>query len=268
MRNRCRAHAARYFAGRSRIRSRQSAASRPPRRRGCYGADVTSVFVKDELAYLDALVGIGGKRVLDIGCGEGEFARRLLKEAGAGTVVGIEVEPAKRVIALQAEPLPGLRFEQGVAESIPLADASVDAALMMKSLHHVPIAAMDAAFAEIHRVLAGSGLLYISEPVYAGELNEVMRLFHDEGVVRAAACEAIGRARDSGDWELLREEVIDMAMQFRDFDDFHHRMVERAGMSIPAGALAAVRERFERSMGAEGARFVRQLRVDLMRSRP
>lgn len=226
-----------------------------------------SVFVKDELQYLDALVGIGGKRVLDIGCGEGEFARRLMKEAGAAAVVGIEAEPAKRVTALQAEPIAGLRFEQGVAEAIPLADASIDAALMLKSLHHVPIAAMDTAFAETRRVLADGGLLYISEPVYAGELNEVMRLFHDEGVVRAAAYEAIVRAGAGADWELAREEVIDMAMSFRDFDDFHHRMVVRAGMSVPADVLPAVRERFERSMTADGARFVRQLRVDLLRSR-
>lgn len=226
---------------------------------------MTQPFITDELQYLNALVSIAGKRVLDIGCGEGEFARRLLTEARAHSVVGIEAEPETRVTVTKANPVPGLRFERGVAEMIPLADGSVDLALMLKSLHHVPVPSMDKAFAEVHRVLVDGGVLYISEPVYAGEFNEVMRPFHDEGVVRAAAQQAIGRAKKSGAWELVREDLFDTALQFRDFDDFHKRMVVSAGMSIPKAVLPVVQERFHRSMRDDGARFTRKFRVDVLR---
>ena len=228
---------------------------------------MTLRIIKDELPYFASLVPVAGRRVLDIGCGEGEFTRRLAMEAGARSVVGLEVEPEKRVTAMKATPLPGVAFEQGRAEAIPLPDSSVDVTVMLKSLHHVPIPAMDAAFAEIHRVLADDGVLYISEPVYAGELNEVMRLFHDEGVVRAAAIEATGRAKQGAAWEAIHEEVVETTLRFRDFDDFHDRMVVRAGMAIRDDLLPAVRERFGRSMTPEGARFNRQLRIDLLRRR-
>ena len=71
---------------------------------------------------------------------------------------------------------------------------------MLKSLHHVPMALMDQALAELARVLRPCGWLYVSEPVYAGQLNELIRLFNDEGEVRAAAQAALDRAVASGRW--------------------------------------------------------------------
>ena len=56
--------------------------------------------------------------------------------------------------------------------------------------------------AEIHRVLKPDGLAYISEPVFAGEFNEIIRLFHDELAVREAAFAAVGRAVATGRFEL------------------------------------------------------------------
>ena len=50
---------------------------------------------------------------------------------------------------------------------------------------------MDAALSEIARVLKPGGQAWISEPVFAGELNEVFRLFHNEEVVRETAFGAI-----------------------------------------------------------------------------
>ena len=51
---------------------------------------------------------------------------------------------------------------------------------------------------EINRVLRPAGLLYVSEPVYAGGFNDIVRLFHDEKAQRTAAyralIEAVGRA--------------------------------------------------------------------------
>ena len=64
---------------------------------------------------------------------------------------------------------------------------------------------MDQALAEIARVLRPGGLAWISEPVFAGDMNEVIRLFHDEQQVREAAFAAIGRAVHGGRLQLVEQ---------------------------------------------------------------
>ena len=62
-------------------------------------------------------------RVLDLGCGSGEFMRTLL--ARGCDVVGVDVD-TDAVAALRAE---GLDARVGAGEAIPLPDESVDAIL-------------------------------------------------------------------------------------------------------------------------------------------
>lgn len=224
-------------------------------------------FLSDEVAFLAGLVPVAGARILDVGCGDGTFARRLLRDGRAMQVVGLEADPARHTANTQSAPLASLTFLSGGAESISLPDRSIDVAVMIKSLHHVPVPLMDAALLEIHRVLVDHGHLYVSEPLYAGEFNEVMRLFHDEGTERAAAYSAIQRACQGGGWKGMEEEILDVELAFRDFDEFMDRMVHRSGLGVPAEILPAVRARFERSMTPTGARFVRQVRINLMGKR-
>ena len=144
-----------------------------------------------------------------------------------------------------------------------------DLALMLKSLHHVPLDLLDVALAEAHRVLRPDGLLYVSEPVFAGALNEVMRLFHDEEVVRAAALAALQRAVASGAWEQVNETFFDVPVHYRDFAEFEQRMIGVTYLDhrLDDSTLAAVRARFEPHMTADGAHFVRPMRVNLFRKR-
>jgi len=128
----------------------------------------TMEVIADEIEFLRTLVPLEGARVVDLGCGNGEFARKLLSQGRAASVDAFEVDAIQHAKNLQAPAVPGLRFRAGGAERIALADASCDLVVMMKSLHHVPGDLMDDAFAEIRRVLAPGGHLYISEPVYDG----------------------------------------------------------------------------------------------------
>lgn len=88
---------------------------------------------------------------------------------------------------LQITDLPNVTFGLAGAQDIPLDDETADIVLMFKSLHHVPVELMETSLREIRRVLKPAGLAYISEPIFACDFNEILRLFHNEQEVREAA---------------------------------------------------------------------------------
>ena len=227
----------------------------------------TAELVADELELIRRLVPLAGARVIDIGCGDAALSRRLLAPGMAASVAALEVDRAQHAKNLAAPPVAGLAFHLAPADALPFADASFEVALMLKSLHHVPVARLDAALVEVARVLAPGGLLYVSEPVFAGPFNEVMRVFHDEEAVRAAALEALHRAAARGVLEAVEERCFDTPIAFRDFEDFLGRMVRvtHTGLSLGEGRLAEARRRFEAHLGPAGARFVRPMRASLLR---
>jgi SAM-dependent methyltransferase len=128
---------------------------------------------------------IAGRTVVDIGCGDGAIVRRL-RAAGADALgVDIDVSTAK-----QRDP--DGRYLQGGAQELPLDDASVDVAILFKSLHHVPDP--HAAFPELHRVVRGE--VFIAEPFPpAGDFFELLRPVDDETTVRNNAQQAIENAK-------------------------------------------------------------------------
>lgn len=225
--------------------------------------------VTDELELLAELVDLPAHpHVIELGCGAAHLSRKLLQRYPASTVTGLEVD-ARQMAKNLEQPQERLRFVNAGAQAIPFGDGSFDLALMLKSLHHVPLDLLDQALAEVHRVLRPQGLLYVSEPVFAGALNEVMRLFHDEQVVRAAALAAVQRAVASGAWEQVDEVFFETPVHYRDFAEFEQRMIGVTFVThrLDATTLAAVRARFEPHMTADGAHFVRPMRVNLLRRR-
>src|SRR5664279_3835476 len=93
------------------------------------------------------------------------FSVTLLQRYPGTRMTGLEVDARQHAKNL-AEPQENLTFIAAGAEAIPLADASIDLALMLKSLHHVPLSAMAQALSEVARVLRPGGYLYVSEPIY------------------------------------------------------------------------------------------------------
>ncbi len=223
--------------------------------------------ISDEADFLGKVVPLERARLIELGCGKADLARKLLQAGRIRSVLALEVD-AKQHAANVAAPAPrDMSFVRAGAESIPAPDAQFDVAMMLKSLHHVPLPLLDQALAEIRRVLVPGGYLYVSEPVYAGEFNDIVKLFHDEGVVRAAAYEALRRAIAGGSFEDAGEYVFDTALHFVDYDDFVNRIVRvtHSDMSRYDAVAAAVRTRFEPHLTSNGARFVRQMRVNVLR---
>ncbi len=181
---------------------------------------------------LAELVPLSGRTVLDVGCGDGAFVRRL-RAAGADAF-GVDIDVAR---ALEADP--GGRYLEGGAEALPLPAASVDVAVLMRSLHHVPDP--DAAFPELRRVVRD--LVYIAEPLPTGNFFELMLPVDDETDVRAAAQAAIARA---GGFERIGSVSYDMGIRLDAFEDFRDMVLaadpDRAERF--AAVEAELRERF------------------------
>jgi ubiquinone/menaquinone biosynthesis C-methylase UbiE len=228
-----------------------------------------SELIVDELELMRRLLPLSGAKVIDLGCGMAEMPRRLLRDALVASVTGLEVDKVQHARNLAATPVAGLDFVFAGADDIPFGASSFNIAMMFKSLHHVPLDRLDRALTEIERVLAPGGVLYVSEPVFAGEFNEIVRLFNDEEIVRKAAYAALERAISAGLMEAVAEKRFDTPLAFRDFDDFFQRVVKatHSDRTLVGERLAEVRRRFERHATPLGVRFVRPMRVNLLRKR-
>ncbi len=99
-----------------------------------------------------------GKRLLDIGCGPGTLAKRLVADGAA--VTGID--PGAAALETARAAVPGARFEAASAEALPFPAAHFDGAVMFNALHHVPDPA--AALAEAARVLVPGACWLWSSP--------------------------------------------------------------------------------------------------------
>lgn len=219
--------------------------------------------VENEMDVIGRLLALEGATVLELGCGKAEKTRIIAEKAAS--VLALEVDEIQ--LAKLTDDLPNVRFMHGGAEKIPAADASFDLVLMFKSLHHVPAELMDEAFTEIYRVLKPGGFVYISEPVYAGDFNEILRLFHDEKTVREQAFAAEKKAAGSGLLSLVKQMFFLQAMHFADFGQFEAQVigVTHTDHRLSPELLERVKFDFDRHMTADGASFTMPLRVDLFR---
>lgn len=229
-------------------------------------ADPDQATVQDETSLLLQELPVRGARILELGCGKAEKTRALAQSGLVSEIVAVEIDAIQHACNLQVSDLPTVQFRHGGAQSIAEPDESFDIVTMFKSLHHVPIEDMDRAMEEIRRVLKPGGYAWISEPVYAGELNEIMRLFHDEKVVREAAFAALTRAVKHGHFNLRKQLFFNTAAHFRDFEEFAARMIRvtHTDHRLSPDLYRQVQDAFEMHMTREGARFMTPQRVDLL----
>lgn len=222
---------------------------------------------RPEIEILAALLPLDGAQVLELGCGRAEQTRRIAAAYPDCRVLALEVDALQHALNLRVTDLPNVEFGLAGAQDIPAADDSFDIALMFKSLHHVPGELLAPALREIRRVLRPGGLLYVSEPVFAGAFNEIIRLFHDEERVRAAAFAALRGAVLAGEFELVEEVFFNAPTRFRDFAEFERLIIgaTHTRHQLTATVHAEVRARFARHETPDGARFETPMRVDLLR---
>jgi SAM-dependent methyltransferase len=221
-----------------------------------------------DLAVLERLAKPAGKDVVDIGCGGGTLVRALT--ARGARVTGIEISEQQLAPALANDGGSGARYLIGRGQDLPFEDQSVDVAVFMRTLHHVPPGDLLDALRETRRVLRPGGVAFVAEPLAEGEFFELTRLVDDERAVRAAAQDALASASAAG---LDRETTCeyDVRLCLAGLEALRDRIVSvdpaRAGVfdarrAELAEAYARVGEPGERP----GERCFRQpMRADLLR---
>tara|TARA_R110002072_G_scaffold10726_53_gene49782 strand:+ start:1847 stop:2587 length:741 start_codon:yes stop_codon:yes gene_type:complete len=101
-----------------------------------------------------------GKRILDIGCGDGYTLSRIRDKGISSDLLGISVN--RDDVAL-AKKMTGIKVKFGDMHSIPMPEGSVDALIVRHCLEHSPMPLF--ALFEMHRVLkATDGLLVVVLP--------------------------------------------------------------------------------------------------------
>ena len=167
-------------------------------------------------------VELAGRDVLDVGCGQGRLVRELT--ALGARVTGIEISEQQLATARAADDGAGARYLVGRAESIPLADGSVDLVVFRASLHHVSVAQMLPALREARRVLRPGGYVYAAEPLASGDFYALVSIVDNEDEVRDAAQRALEDADAAGLGHVATEEY-ELEALVGDLDGLRRRMV-------------------------------------------
>jgi len=101
-----------------------------------------------------------GKRVIDCGCGAGEYVRAL-SQSGA-SIVGIEFQKSKLFEAETADASRPIALSVADIQNMPFRDGSFELALVNEVLEHVPDDLQG--LREVKRVLKPGGLVIVFSP--------------------------------------------------------------------------------------------------------
>ncbi|WP_135077739.1 class I SAM-dependent methyltransferase [Terasakiella sp. SH-1] len=164
---------------------------------------------------------LAGKKVLDIGSGEGHLTRMMAKQGAH--VIGLECSERQMEKALSYETVADERFMDGVGQDLPFDDETQDIIVFFNSLHHIPLDEQFNALKEAVRVLKKGGQIYISEPIAEGPHFELLQPIDDETHVRAVAYDNIKRYAELGlSWEA--EEIYNHPVRRKSFEELHDKL--------------------------------------------
>jgi SAM-dependent methyltransferase len=133
---------------------------------------------------------IDGRTVLEIACGRGGLACRLIEQAGPGTRLAAADFSYRAVKkgqgAARGRRLAGIHWLVADAQLLPFADNTFDTVISCETVEH--LTNVRAALGEFARVLRPNGRLFLTTPnyfgllgIYRGYMRLVGRRFTEEG---------------------------------------------------------------------------------------
>lgn len=142
---------------------------------------------KRTLAAILAAADLKGRRILEIGCGNGRVTAML---AGIPQQL-VAIDPDADCIAKARPQVVDAMFAAGSGEDLPFESESFDAVIFTLSLHHQN---SKQALEEAGRVLGPMGFIVAIEPEPQGEIERLCCLVEDESRQLAHATSAMAEA--------------------------------------------------------------------------
>jgi SAM-dependent methyltransferase len=142
-----------------------------------------------------------GFRVLDVGCGQGDNLKRLVRYGGRVTGIEPSAERAHRASDIASAVV-------AVGESIPFRDSSFDMVYISHVLHHAHD--LNAVLDEAHRLLVPGGILFVIETIDDSPLMRLARRIEpswdDDAVLNRFRFDELSRAFEEHRFSILRAE--------------------------------------------------------------
>jgi SAM-dependent methyltransferase len=176
------------------------------------------------IATITSHVDLGGKEVLEIGCGAGRITRDLAKHAKR--VVATDPDTAALEKARSGFPAENVAFMQAPAGVPDLPEGSFDLVIYTLSLHHVPVEEMIDSLGRAAALLRDGGVIVAVEPGDGGSLTEAKERFGagsgDERPAREAAVRAMHALEG---WDVGETVHFRTLFRFADVEDFFVSML-------------------------------------------
>lgn len=172
---------------------------------------------KTFLAGIKQKVPLAGKRIIEIGCGSGNYTKQLVQ--ACSFVMAIDSDPQAIKLAHDQVTNSNVRFQVMSAENLSEINETFDIAIFTLSLHHVPIPLMVKAINESIQVVDSDGYIIFLEPTEAGSFFTVELNFN--------ACDGDEREEKKAAYEAMKHHPNLIAVaELNDQTEFHWDSIE------------------------------------------
>lgn len=189
-------------------------------------------------------VDLSGKKILDLGCGDGFISLGLARKWPDSTIVGTDIIPVDETAIVElserflGDGLPSnLEFTECGPTSLPFEDRTFDAVVAWSVFEHVshPVEVLR----EVRRVLVDGGHLFIQIwPLYYSEHGSHLWHWFPEGYVHLRQSKGEIKAAVAAD-RSMPGDVIDAS--FVDFDTLNHITIDGLQDAMRVAGLRASR---------------------------
>lgn len=104
-----------------------------------------------------------GGTAVDVGCGTGTFALALAARQPGAQVIGVDGDPEILALAQAKRGAGAVEWQEGLAQELPLPEASADVVTISLVLHHLLAEDKRKALSEMRRILKPGGRLHVAD---------------------------------------------------------------------------------------------------------
>jgi 2-polyprenyl-3-methyl-5-hydroxy-6-metoxy-1,4-benzoquinol methylase len=221
--------------------------------------DVTNQYIATLLSRCD----LGGKFVLEIGCGKGRITRDLAKHARHVAATDPDAAAVATALATIAVDNVTIMHTPGGMPEFPA--GSFDLVIYTLSLHHIPIAEMSGSLHLAARLLRNAGVIVVVELGEGGSFTEAKERFGagsgDERPAREAAIRAMHALTG---WSVAETLHFRTLFRFDDDEDFFSNMLADY-RSRPEPIVDEVRAFLQRHRTGSGIILDAERRLNVLR---